>query len=81
MLPEVTITGKRTPPGKYRMAKEKVKLYPQGEVDKSSVDSLKRIGYGKAVGEPMRMKGQMDMYGEASSDNIKRLMKNGSKTL
>lgn len=81
MLPEVTITAKRVDPKKYRTAKEKVKLYPDEEVDKRSVDSLMKAGRGSVIGQPLKRPGMMDMYSPEQGDVIKKLMKNGSKTL
>lgn len=80
VLPTVTIrAGKPTTPPtsakKYRTAKEKVKLYPKGEIDKSTVDSLVKAGRGALIGQPLRRPGQMDQYGAVNSDIIKQLTK------
>ena len=57
-----------------KMVEPKVKLYPQGEASAKSVDSLKRVGYGKAIGNPIIKKGMAPMYGAASSDVIKKAL-------
>ncbi len=74
-LPDVTITAKRVDPKKYRLAKEKVKLYPNGQTDKDKVDSLDKVGFGKVIGKPMQQAGQMDTYSPDQSDTIKKLLK------
>jgi hypothetical protein len=72
MLPEVTITAKKvTRP----QTKETVRLYPKGVVATKTVDSLKKVGYGKAIGSPMMKKGQSPMYGTNASDVIKQALK------
>lgn len=73
MLPEVVVTAKKTDPKKYKTAK--VKLYPTGTVEKSTVDSLLKAGRGKLIGEPVKMEGQIAVYGPDASDKIKRLIK------
>lgn len=60
-------------PKKYKTAK--VKLYPSGTVEKSTIDSLHKAGRSKLIGEPMKMEGQVAMYGPDASDKIKRLIK------
>lgn len=70
-LPEVTITAKRIDPKRYKIAK--VRLYPKGEANQSTIDSLMKAGRGDLIGEPTREKGKMDMYGEVASDVIKQL--------
>ena len=64
MLPEVTVTAKR-----YKTAK--AKLYPKGDIEQSDIDSLKKAGHGKIIGEPM----QGNQYGPDQSDRIKQLMR------
>jgi hypothetical protein len=68
VLPEVTVTATRI----RKPVDQKVKLYPKGEASKKSVDSLKRVGFGKAIGEPIKIKGQVSTYGPAASDVIKK---------
>lgn len=58
---------------KYREVKEKVKLYPSKDVDKYKIDSLKVRGH--KIGDPIKQKGQVDMYGTSDSDKIKKLLK------
>jgi len=70
MLPEVVVTATRL----RKPSSETVKLYPKGLVSKKSVDSLKRVGYGKAIGEPVAKKGEKPVYGPASSDVIKKAL-------
>lgn len=72
-LPEVVVTAKRTDPKKYKTTK--VKLYPTGTIEKSTIDSLHKAGRGKLIGEPMKMEGQIAVYGPDASDKIKRLIK------
>lgn len=67
-LPEVTVTANR-----YKKAK--AKLYPKGEVNQSSIDSLRKAGHGKLIGEPIKRSGHMDVYGPDASDRIKQLMR------
>ena len=74
-LPEVTISAKKIDPKRYKATVEKVKLYPKGEVAKTTIDSLTKAGRGSLMGEPMQKDGQMAMYGSQASDNIKQLMK------
>ena len=71
MLPEVKVTATRLQKSKP----ETVKLYPKGEASKRQVDSLKSVGYGKAIGKPMMKKGEKPMYGADSSDIIKKALK------
>lgn len=71
MLPEVRVTAPRI----RKVTEETVKLYPKGEVAKRSVDSLKRMGMGKIIGEPIMKKGEKAMYGTAASDVIKQRLK------
>jgi len=68
MLPEVKVTATRI----RKPVDQKVKLYPKGEASKKSVDSLKRVGFSKAIGEPVKIKGQVSQYGPAASDVIKK---------
>lgn len=76
VLPEITVTAERINPKKYREVKEKVKLYPKGDlIDKYKVDSLRKVGYGDAIGKPIQVKGQADMYGADQSDRIKKLLR------
>jgi hypothetical protein len=70
MLPEVVVTATRI----RKPSSETVRLYPKGLVSKKSVDSLKRVGYGKAIGEPVIKKGEKPVYGPASSDVIKKAL-------
>jgi hypothetical protein len=71
MLGEVVITAKR-----YKKATEaKAKLYPSGEVAKSTVDSLVKAGRGKLIGDPIKRPGQIDEYGAQASDVIRQLTK------
>ncbi len=70
MLPEVKVTATRLQKSKPEM----VKLYPKGMASKKSVDSLKSVGYGKAIGKPMMKKGEKPMYGADSSDIIKKAL-------
>ena len=65
----------RINPKKYREVKEKVRLYPKGEVDKSKIDSLHKEGRGNIIGKPIQVKGQADMYGADQSDRIKKLLR------
>jgi len=71
MLPEVKVTATRLQKSKPEM----VKLYPKGEASKRQVDSLSKVGYGKAIGKPMMKKGERPMYGADSSDIIKKALK------
>jgi Holliday junction resolvasome RuvABC DNA-binding subunit len=71
MLPEVKITATRLKKSKPEM----VKLYPKGEASKRQVDSLSKVGYGKAIGKPIIKKGERPMYGADSSDIIKKALK------
>lgn len=71
MLPEVKITSTRI----RKPKPETVKLYPKGEVAKRQVDSLSKVGYGKAIGKPIMKKGERPMYGADSSDIIKKALK------
>jgi len=71
MLPEVKITATRI----QKPKPETVKLYPRGEVAKKSIDSLSKVGYGKAIGKPIMKKGEKPMYGADSSDIIKKALK------
>jgi hypothetical protein len=77
MLPEVKITSTRIQPKKTerKLTIEMVRLYPKGMASKKSVDSLKKVGYGKAIGSPMMKKGQSPMYGTNASDIIKQALK------
>jgi hypothetical protein len=68
MLPEVKVTAPRI----RKVTEETVRLYPKGMASKRSVDSLKRVGFGKAIGEPMMRRGEKAMYGAAASDVIKK---------
>jgi hypothetical protein len=71
MLPEVRVTAPRI----RKVVEETVGLYPKGMASKRSVDSLKRVGFGKAIGEPMMRRGEKAMYGTAASDIIKKALK------
>ena len=71
MLPEVKVTAVRI----RKPIEEKVGLSPKGMASKRSVDSLKRVGFGKAIGEPIKIKGQVSTYGPAASDVIKKKLK------
>ena len=71
MLPEVRVTAPRI----RKVVEESVGLYPKGMASKRSVDSLKRVGFGKAIGEPMMRRGEKAMYGTAASDIIKKALK------
>ena len=71
MLPEVKVTASRI----RKPIEEKVGLSPKGMASKRSVDSLKRVGFGKAIGEPIKIKGQVSTYGPAASDVIKKKLK------
>ena len=71
MLPEVKVTA----PKIRKVVDETVRLYPKGMASKRSVDSLKKVGFGKAIGEPIMRKGERAMYGTAASDIIKKALK------
>jgi hypothetical protein len=71
MLPEVRVTAPRI----RKVVEESVRLYPKGMASKRSVDSLKRVGFGKAIGEPIIRRGEKAMYGTAASDMIKKALK------
>ena len=71
MLPEVRVTAPRI----RKVVEESVGLYPKGMASKRSVDSLKRVGFGRAIGEPMMRRGEKAMYGTAASDIIKKALK------
>jgi len=71
MMPEVKVTATRI----RKPVDQKVGLYPKGEASKKSVDSLKRVGFGKAIGEPIMKKGERPMYGTSASDVIKKALK------
>lgn len=71
MLPEVNVTAPRI----RKVVDETVRLYPKGMASKRSVDSLKKVGFGKAIGEPMMRRGEKAMYGTAASDIIKKALK------
>ena len=71
MLPEVRVTAPRI----RKVVDETVRLYPKGMASKRSVDSLKRVGFGKAIGEPMMRRGERSIYGAAASDVIKKALK------
>jgi hypothetical protein len=71
-LPEVTVTATRI----KKPVDKKVRLMPKGEVSKKSVDSLKNIGYGRAIGNSYRERtGNMETYSPESSDIIKKALK------
>jgi len=40
-----------------------------------TIDSLAKVGYGKAIGKPIMNKGEKPMYGADSSDIIKKALK------
>jgi len=71
MLPEVKVTATRL----QKPKPETVKLYPRGEASKRQVDSLAKVGYGKAIGKPIMKKGEKPMYGADSSDIIKKALR------
>lgn len=71
MLPEVRVTAPRI----RKVVEESVNLYPKGMASKRSVDSLKRVGFGRAIGEPMMRRGERSIYGAAASDVIKKALK------
>ena len=71
MLPEVKVVAPRI----RKMIEEKVGLSPKGMASKRSVDSLKKVGFSKSIGEPIKIKGQISTYGPASSDIIKKALK------
>jgi hypothetical protein len=71
MLPEVKVTAPRI----RKVVDETVRLYPKGMASKRSVDSLKKVGFGKAIGEPMMRRGEKAMYGTSASDVIKKALK------
>jgi hypothetical protein len=68
MLPEVKVVAPRI----RKIIEEKVGLSPKGMASKRSVDSLKKVGFSKAIGEPIKIKGQISTYGPAASDVIKK---------
>jgi hypothetical protein len=68
MLPEVKVVAPRI----RKIIEEKVRLSPKGMASKRSVDSLKKVGFSKAIGEPIKIKGQISTYGPAASDVIKK---------
>jgi len=70
MLKEVRVTAKPI----RKVTQETVRLYPKGEASKKSVDSLKRVGLGRAIGNPIMKKGEKPMYGTQSSDVIKKAL-------
>jgi len=64
--------GNEIKPQRYKKAM--VRLYPKGEVEKSKVDSISNLpGVKKAIGAPIQKPGQVDQYGTAASDVIKKL--------
>ena len=72
MLPEVKVVAPRI----RKVIEETVRLYPKGMASKRSVDSLKRVGFGKTIGEPtVRVKGEKPMYGTSASEVIKKALK------
>jgi hypothetical protein len=71
MLPEVKVVAPRI----RKIIEEKVGLSPKGMASKRSVDSLKKVGFSKAIGEPIKIKGQISTYGPAASDVIKKKLK------
>ena len=71
MLPEVRVTAPRI----RKVVEESVRLYPKGMASKRSVDSLKRVGFGRAIGEPIIRRGERAMYGAADSDIIKKALR------
>ena len=71
MLPEGVVTATRI----KKQVDPKVRLMPKGEASKKSVDSLKRIGYGKVIGGSYKERtGNMETYGPDASDRIKKLL-------
>jgi len=70
-LAEVKVTATRLKKAPEAM----VRLSPFGEAKKSSVDSLKRVGYGRAIGEAYkRGTNERSTYGPESSDVIKKAL-------
>lgn len=66
--------GSEIKPQRYKAAT--VRLYPQGEVEKSKVDSISRLpGVKKLLGAPTQRPGETAQYGTAASDVIKQLTK------
>lgn len=66
--------GSEIKPKRYKAAM--VRLYPQGEVEKSKVDSISRLpGVKKLIGAPYQKAGETAQYGTAASDVIKQLTK------
>ncbi len=58
-----------------KQANPQVRLYPQGMARAKSVDSLKKVGYVKLIGNAITRPGQTPQYGAASSDIIKKALK------
>ena len=74
MLQEVKVTA--TPIKKMKVQEETVRLYPRGEtIKKRTIDSLKSVGMGRIIGNPIVKKGQKPMYGTNASDVIKKALK------
>lgn len=71
MLPEVVV--KATPIKRYKEAT--ARLYPKGEITVSKLDSLRKAGFDKVIGEPIKKAGEVDMFGPVASDRIKKLMR------
>ena len=69
MLGEVKITATRLP-----KPNPKTRLYPKGVASTKSIDSLKKSGLGKLIGNPIVRKGEVPQYGSASSDVIKKAL-------
>lgn len=74
-MPVPIISADPIPAKKYRTVKEKVKLHPNAEVDKRSVDSLRKAGYDKVIGKPVKIPGKMDQYGPEQGDVIRKLLR------
>ena len=71
MLGEVKITASR-----LAKPNTKTRLYPKGEANTKSIDSLKSINpkLGKLIGNPIVRKGEVPQYGANSSDIIKKAL-------
>lgn len=71
MLGEVKITASR-----LAKPNTKTRLYPKGEANTKSIDSLKATDakLGKLIGNPIIRKGQAPQYGTNSSDIIKKAL-------
>jgi hypothetical protein len=87
-LPEVTVTAtkiKKAAPAApaqatkvkdVKIQQERVRLYPKGEVNKKSVDSLRNIYGERVIPKEINMgQGVVPLMGPDASDRVKRLMK------